>query len=76
MKPFDGQELLKEALPVVIPLAGVVVEWTAKSLEANENTYVKLLGGIVRSVKQPLIDELNKKVSEMNTQSLAAPAVG
>ena len=72
--PFDGAELVKDLAPVVVPAAGVIVDWVAKSLEANENQYVKLLGGVVRAVKQPLMDELNKKVAEMQTANQAVVA--
>ena len=72
MKPFDVQELVKELAPiVVVPAAGVIVDWAAKSLEANENNYVKILGGLVRGMKQPLLDELTKAI---NASAASAPA--
>jgi len=78
-KPFDGTDLLNrvkaKALPVAALVAGDVVDWTAESLEMNQNPYVKLLGGVVRAVKQPLIDEINKAVSNAQVMD-QAPVAG
>lgn len=75
-KAFDGAELLKRlkarVLPVIAPVAGDIIDWGAESLEINENGYMKLLGGVVRSIKAPLMEEINKGVAALNDNSPVA----
>jgi hypothetical protein len=48
-----------------------VIDWTGDSLSMSENNYVKIVGGIVKATKDPIVAEINKQVQ--GTQSLAQP---
>lgn len=73
---FDAKELLVRLVPVVSPAIETTVDWAAESLEMNESPYVKLLGGVVRSIKQPVMDEINKAIAKIgqDEQPVQGPA--
>ncbi len=65
-KAWDGQDLIQRMKSKLAPIAGVlagdVVDWASESLKMNSNNYVRMFGGVVAEMKQPIIAEINKHI--------------
>lgn len=78
-KAWDFQDLLgrvkAKALPIAALVAGDVIDWTAESLQKNQNGIVKALGGVVAGTKQQAMDEINKYISSVAAKNVAGKAL-
>lgn len=79
-KPFEGKDLAAKVLPHAVPAVGATIDWVSESMKMNENPYIKLLAGVVEAAKQPVLDELSKKIAELNAGNVvpqvSAPVAG